>query len=96
MDIVIGTTQAPTWRTSSPPPPGSLQVEAKLLAVRPPRQKRKAVGTDEQRRNLQYANDPVGGQVLILLVPDKRALPRQLETGRFKVVLHFVPVHKEE
>lgn len=96
VDIVIGSSQAPAWRQTAAPPAGSLQVEAKLLAVRPPRQKREPVGpVDQQRRNVQHATDPTGGQVLILLVPDKRALPRNLEDGRFKVVLHFVPKHKD-
>lgn len=97
MDIVIGSTQAPVWRKKASPPPGSLNVDAKLLAIRPPRKKRNPVPDGGQKRKaLQHQSDPLSGQVLILMVPDKRSLPRGLDEGRYKVRLQFVPVTSED
>ena len=91
MDIIIGSIQAPTWRNTVAPPAGSTQVEAKLLAVRAPRQKRQGTTPGGQRRQSQNPKDPLNAQVLILMVPDKRALPRNLDSGHWRVVLQFVP-----
>lgn len=95
MDIVIGTTQPLAWKKDQRAHPGAKNVEARILAVRPPRQKRGAAPNNGQKRkNRQHSSDPLNGQVLILMVPDKRSLPQGLEQGKYKVNLQFVPTGK--
>ena len=95
MEIIIGSTQPMGWKKENRPKPGAKNVEAKVLAVREPRQRRGPVPRDGQKRkSRQHVNDPLNGQVLILMVPDKRMLPQGLEEGKYKVSLQFLPKGK--
>ena len=92
MHIIIGA-------TSSVEPAGSktagslgATVEARILQLRPPR-KRRGPPPDgvNERRSGGSAQDPEGGRVMLLMIPDGHKLPRDLLTGNYKVFLKFAP-----
>jgi hypothetical protein len=88
VDIRVGRTQkvgAPASREAS----SGGAVEARILAVRAPR--RRSVGPPQRvdRRSGSQARDPVNGRVLVLMIPDKAKLPKDLESGGYRVFLRF-------
>ena len=90
MDIRVGSTVRPesgsrTDGQTAPP------VEARILAVRAPRRRRSGPGPNrsERRKDTQERPDPVGGKVLVLLIPDGSRLPAGLEDGEYRVFLRF-------
>lgn len=95
MQIVIG---APV--SVGPPPqkgPGSGPgiVEAKILSVRPPRRRPgKPPGGQKDRRGGQMNLDPVGGRVLVLLVPEGHNLPKDIDSGDYRIFVRFAPRRK--
>ena len=86
-------------RIGGPPPVGppadktSLSqgaVEAKVLALRPPRSRQEGAPPNvEERRESKQAIDMRGGRVLVLFIPDAQQLPEGLDTGAFRVFLRF-------
>jgi hypothetical protein len=92
MDIVIG----PTSSIGTPGRQGVTNsgeaVEAKVLSVRPPRQRRgpPPVGEDE-RRNGKSSEDPTSGRVMVLLIPEGYKVPRDIESGNYRIFVRFVP-----
>lgn len=86
-------------RIGAPPPAGKPPdktavgggtVEAKLLTVRPGRHaQRDTARPPVERRAARAALDPLGGRVLVLLVPDASQLPPDLEAGSWRVFLRF-------
>ena len=77
-----------------PPPPRRKdprdQIEARLLAIRPPRSR----GDDaprpvRERRAAPQQRDPRGGRVLVLMIPDGQQLPAGIEKGLYRVFLRF-------
>jgi hypothetical protein len=89
MDIRIGSTPAvgmPSDKTFVP----AGAVEAKVLAVRTPRQ-REDDGRQRgpERRAEPGPKDPAGGRVLVLLIRDGSSLPAGLESGEMRVFLRF-------
>jgi hypothetical protein len=65
-------------------------VEAKVLALRPPRSRTDGVPPDgEERRETKAGTDARGGRVLVLFVPDAQQLPEGLDSGAFRVFLRF-------
>ncbi len=92
MDIRIGAPSRvgpPGDRSAAPQ--GS--VEARILAIRKPRRRRGSGGGQPEgveRRAGQQRNDPPGGRVLILMIPDAGKLPPALESGAYRVFLRFV------
>ena len=87
VDIIIGSIIPPGSPTDRTPPPGGL-VEAELLHVRPPRQR--TIGPAGQERRKQVRRDPPNGRVLTLMIPDGKALPRDLDGNKYKVLVRFV------
>lgn len=89
MDIKVGAT-APAGprgdsRTGSVP-----HVEARLLAVRAPRRRVVGPPTGNDRRESEAERpDPIGGKVLVLLIPDGSRLPADLESGQYRLFLRF-------
>lgn len=89
MDIKIGTVPAPGKPTErSGAGPNGL-VEARLLAIRPPRRRVGGPPGVEERRADGRDRDPVNGRVLVMLIPDGSVLPEGIESGRFRVFLRF-------
>ena len=67
------------------------QIEARILAVRPPRRQQasgRKIG--RERRANPEERDPRGGRVLVLMIPDGQQLPAGVEKGNFRVFLRFV------
>jgi hypothetical protein len=67
--------------------------EARVLAVRAPRRRRRPVGLSEgkERRSRQSPDcDPANGKVLVLLAPGDH-LPADLESGNYRVFVKIVP-----
>lgn len=65
-------------------------IEARVLAVRDPR--RRSGGpppAGRERRGEGRAPDPVGGRVLILLIPDADRVPEGLDMGQYRVFVRF-------
>ncbi|RXL76365.1 hypothetical protein EO238_32235 [Citrobacter sp. AAK_AS5] len=63
-------------------------MEAELLHVRPPRQR--TVGPAGQERRKQVRRDPPTGRGLTLMIADGTALPRDLDTKKYRVLVRFV------
>jgi hypothetical protein len=79
MDIRIGgppPVGPPADKTSLP----QGAVEAKVLALRPPRSRQEGVPpNEEERRESKPGVDTRGGRVLVLFIPDAQQLPEGLE-----------------
>jgi len=87
VDIIIGSIDP----LGSPPIKSDsvgVQVEAELLHVRDPRQR--LVGPLGQERRKQPRKDPSNGKVLTLLIGNSAALPKDLDTKKYKVILRFI------
>ncbi len=87
VDIIIGSIAPPGPPTGKSEPGGGL-VEGELLNVREPRQR--IIGPAGQERRRQPRQDPPSGRVLTLLIPDGKALPRDLDGKKYKVLLRFM------
>jgi hypothetical protein len=87
VDIIVGGVP-PAGPLRSPPRPTGTGVEAELLNIRNPRQRITAPKGRERRK--QFRQDPVGGKVLTILVPNGTALPKNLDCKNYKVVLRFM------
>ena len=93
MEIVIGASPrvgAPPKRTSTA---GGDFVEAKVLNVRQPRRRRENPPGQGDRRQ-RDAQDPAGGRVMVLLIPEGYNLPTDITSGDYRIFLRFVP-HKK-
>ena len=91
MDIVIGRTSrtTPIKDKTTQVLPGA--VEAKVLNVRPPRGQRATTFDGQNKRSRKsVAQDPAGGRVMVLLVPEGYKIPRDVQTGKYRVFLRFV------
>ena len=89
MDIRVGQASRVGSKTDRSPGSGGF-VEGKLLAVRAPRKRSIGPPTDRvNRRRGGEQNDPVNGRVLVLMIPDRAALPADLADGNYRVFLRF-------
>jgi len=88
VDIVIGQIQplGPANQSSGSGPGGT--IEAEILDVRSPRKDVSGPRGKERRR--RFRRDPPSAQVLTILVPHANLLPKDLDKGRYKVLLRFV------
>ena len=91
MDIRVGGS-ASIGPTGPKTPELREPVEAKVLAVRPPRQRSSDPPSKaaERRKGPPQKCDPRGGRVLILMIPEGRQLPAGLARGEYRVFLRFV------
>ena len=89
MEIIIGSTMplVPHLPAKKAEPAPSGMIEAKLLHVRPPR--KGVAGPSGMERRGKTTKDPIKGRVLTIMVPDGDVLPRDLESGDYKVYLRF-------
>lgn len=62
-------------------------VEAIILNVRRPR--KGIAGPSGMERRDKGVNDPLRGRVLTIMVPDSGALPKDIDTANYKVVMRF-------
>lgn len=88
MDFLVGATakiSGPGDRSENSKKP----LEARVLAIRPARGSRKKKQRSERRGQPGRVRDPVGGRVLLLLVPDGANLPVDLAEGEYRVFLRF-------
>jgi len=87
VDIIIGSIE-PIIPAPAHPQPSGTPLEAELLHIREPRQR--VIGPMGQERRRQPRQDPQRGRVLTLLIPDGSALPKDLDTKKYKVLLRFM------
>jgi hypothetical protein len=66
-------------------------VEAKVLALRPPRARPDGppAGRADQRRPDSPDQDPPGARILVLMVLDGARLPKDLQTHPYRVFIRF-------
>lgn len=91
MHIIIGKPSS----VGKPPQRGGgrsgFGLEAKLLAVRPPRRGAGDSPEGGERRRQSPDSDPAHGKVLVLLAPDGYHLPADLDSGNYRVFIRVVP-----
>lgn len=87
VDIIVGGIQ-PTGPPASPAQRIGQGVEAELLNIRSPR--KRIIGPKGRERRKQFRQDPVGGKVLTILVPNGTVLPKDLDHKGYKVILRFM------
>ena len=87
MDIIIGSIP-PIGPAPPKPPDGGHAIEAELLHVRHPR--KGIAGPSGVERREKKVHDPRQGRILTLLIPQADLLPKDLDQGRYKVILRFV------
>ena len=92
MEIVIGATQRVDLKANRPDAKENV-IEARVLNVRPPR-RRPSGNRPVERRHGQPAYDPAAGRVLVLLVPEGYAIPKDIDSGNYRVFLRFAPKRK--
>jgi hypothetical protein len=91
MEIVVGSARQTTpIRAQNQEMAGSGFVEAKVLTVRPTRKRRgmPPVG-DRDRRQSGDDYDPAAGRVLMLMIPDGTMIPRDIDSGNYRVFVRF-------
>jgi len=92
MDIILGTNPVKESRPRTAASGGGTTVEAKVLYQRPCRKSRGTPPSGQrERRNRRSLADPPNGRVVFLLVPEGNRLPRDLNTGNYRVFLRLVP-----
>ena len=70
-------------------------VEAQVLSTRAPRRRREGSRIGPQDRRDKGADaDPASGRVLVLLVPEGYQIPKDLTSGKYRVILRFAPRRK--
>jgi len=90
MEIIIGATPRVGAPPKQTPKAGGSYVEAKVLNVRPPRRRQERAPGQGDRRTDKNAVDPVGGQVMTLMIPEGYTIPRDIQTGSYRIFLRFV------
>lgn len=92
MHIIIGATDPVDRAGARGELPLGVTVEAKVLQLRPPRKRRGPPpdGQNERRAGMS-GQDPEGGRVMVLLIPEGQKLPKDLSSGNYKVFLRFAP-----
>jgi hypothetical protein len=90
MDLCIGTTRRITPNAEKTPlvPPAS--VEGKVLSVRQARSRRGDYQGGEKRARGSAGADPPSGRVLLLLISEGYRIPKDIQSGNYRVMLRFV------
>lgn len=97
MEIIIGAAAPVGMPGPKIAASGSGIVEAKILNIRSPRRRQGNPPAGERdRRGKKNAQDPTGGRVMVLLVPEGYTLPKDLTTGNYRIFLRFVPCKNEK
>jgi hypothetical protein len=90
MHIIIGDTK-PIMQPQKREVGRGSALEAKVLAVRPPRRRAGDQPEGRERRGQDGRADPANGKVLVLLIPEGSHLPADLDGGNYRVFLRIVP-----
>jgi hypothetical protein len=93
MEIVIGASPRVGQPTKKEPSRGAY-VEAQVLNIRAPRRRREQRAGKPDRRYRGSGHDPAAGRVVVLMVPDGYNIPKDLESGNYRVFLRFAPKRK--
>jgi hypothetical protein len=90
VDIKVGAVSPPSRAAAKEAGQGERVLEAKVLAVRPPRQRpgRPPHRTGERREG-SARRDPAGGRILVLLIPEGHKVPQGLASGSHRVFIRF-------
>jgi len=97
MEIIIGAAAPVGMPGLKIAASGSGNVEAKILNIRSPRRRQGQPPDGERdRRGKKNPQDPMGGRVIVLLVPDAYNLPVDLGSGNYRIFLRFVPCKNEK
>jgi hypothetical protein len=92
MHIIIGPTppvDSPGMRSQVTT---SGAIEARILEVRAPRERPgRPPSGQKERRTKRNTPDPKGGRVMVLLVPEGLRIPKDIESGNYRILLRFVP-----
>lgn len=91
MEIVIGAAPRVGPPPKRSPAAGGGFVEARVLNVRQPRRRRERPPGESDRRQADAVQDPVGGRVMVLLVPEGYNIPPDIESGNYRIFLRFAP-----
>ena len=91
MEIVIGATPRVGAPLKSTPAAGGGYVEATVLNVRPPRRRQERAPNQGDRRTKKNAVDPASGRVMTLMIPEGYNIPRDIESGNYRIFLRFAP-----
>ncbi len=89
MHFVIGAPQrigppAQKWKTNNE------QLEARILNVRSPRKRpRRKSSRPQDRRHRSPDHDTASGRVMVLLVPEGYQIPRDINSGEYRVFVRF-------
>jgi len=89
MNFLVGAPSRITNATDRTKSPKKGQLEARVLAVRPARRAEKEPVVTDRRDKPRGHRDPVGGRVILLLVPEGANLPSDLTTEQHRVFLRF-------
>ena len=91
MEIVIGAAPRVGPPPKRSPAGGGGFVEARVLNVRQPRRRRERPPGEGDRRQFNAQEDPVGGRVMVLLVPEGYNIPQDIASGNYRIFLRFAP-----
>ncbi|GAB6146655.1 hypothetical protein [Desulfocicer niacini] len=66
------------------------QLEARILNVRSPRKRpRRKSSRPQDRRYRSPEHDTASGRVMVLLVPDGYKIPRDINSGDYRIFIRF-------
>ena len=90
MDIRVGAVAPVGPPAEKSAAPAGL-IEARVLAVRPPRRQSQGPpqGRSDLRRNDSPPHDPPSARVLVLMVVDGSLIPPDAQTGGYRVSIRF-------
>ncbi len=71
-------------------------IEAKMLNIRPPRKRRSKPPKGEERRSDRGYQDPGNSRVIVLLIPEGNKIPKEIESGNYRVFLRFAKGAKKD
>ncbi|MEN6485991.1 MAG: hypothetical protein ABFD98_14030 [Syntrophobacteraceae bacterium] len=90
MHIIIGSTGSVDAAGKRTEGPAGTTVEARILQSRPSRRRRgQPPEGQNERRSGGSGQDPEGGMVLLLMIPEGHKLPKDLSSGSYRVFLRF-------
>lgn len=89
VDIIIGSVPPTDPPVNKPTASSNRAVEAEILNIRTPRQRITRREEREERRR-HFRQDPAGGRILTILIPNPSLLPHDINPGKYKVRLSFV------
>lgn len=91
MHIIIGETPKTASVGDRAPQVTPGVIEAKVLNVRPARNRRTGTYSGQDKRVGNSASqDPPSGRVMVLLIPEGYKIPKDIQSGNYRTLLRFV------